>query len=131
MSIRPIFAWYDFWIGLYYDQERRRIYVLPVPCCGIVIQLGPLWRSGHCIIERSLFGLKHFPDEPKLFDAPCFQHRWSGECVFELHKAGSEQGGQFGFWHPMSSAHWKTFVPDKVHQPNPNFEHWVKKGNVP
>lgn len=36
MRIRPIFAWYDFWIGLFWDREKRRLCVLPVPCCGMV-----------------------------------------------------------------------------------------------
>lgn len=38
MSVRPIFAWYDLWIGLFWDRTKRRLYVLPLPCIGIVIQ---------------------------------------------------------------------------------------------
>ena len=38
MSIKPIFAWYDFWIGLYWNREKRRLYILPLPCIGIVVQ---------------------------------------------------------------------------------------------
>ena len=37
MTIRPIFAWYDFWIGGFYDQKKRRLYLM-VPFVGIVIQ---------------------------------------------------------------------------------------------
>lgn len=37
MSIRPIFAWYDLWVGAYWDREKRRLFILPVPCLGIVI----------------------------------------------------------------------------------------------
>jgi hypothetical protein len=37
MTIRPLFAWYDLWIGLYWDRARRRLYVLPLPCIGFVI----------------------------------------------------------------------------------------------
>jgi hypothetical protein len=40
MKIRPIFAWYDLWIGVYLDTARRRIYVLPLPCLGVVISYG-------------------------------------------------------------------------------------------
>lgn len=40
MSIRFIFAWYDLWIGAYYDRKGRALYLLPIPCCGIVIQRG-------------------------------------------------------------------------------------------
>jgi len=38
MIIRPIFAWYDLWIGVYIDREHRRIYIFPMPCLGFVIQ---------------------------------------------------------------------------------------------
>lgn len=31
MKIRPIAAWYDLWVGLYWDREKRQLYALPVP----------------------------------------------------------------------------------------------------
>lgn len=41
MKIRPIFAWYDLWIGVFVDRPKRRVYVFPVPMLGIVID----WRG--------------------------------------------------------------------------------------
>lgn len=41
MRIRPIFAWYDFWVGAYWDRSRRRLYILPIPTVGIVIDFDP------------------------------------------------------------------------------------------
>lgn len=41
MSVRPIFAWYDLWLGCYWDRQKRRLYVLPVPCLGIVLDFAP------------------------------------------------------------------------------------------
>lgn len=38
MTIRFIFAWYDFWIGFYWDRTKRRLYVLPVPCFGFYLE---------------------------------------------------------------------------------------------
>lgn len=38
--VKPIFAWYDLWVGVFIDRPKRRIYVFPVPCFGLVIQLG-------------------------------------------------------------------------------------------
>lgn len=37
MKFRFVFAWYDLWIGIFIDRKHRRLYILPVPCCGIVI----------------------------------------------------------------------------------------------
>lgn len=38
VSIKPLFAWYDLWVGAFWDGKSRRLYILPIPCCGIVIQ---------------------------------------------------------------------------------------------
>jgi hypothetical protein len=38
MRVRPIFAWYDLWVGIFWDRHRRRLYILPVPTLGIVIE---------------------------------------------------------------------------------------------
>lgn len=37
MRIKPLFAWYDLWIGAFWDRKARKLYVLPVPCLGVVI----------------------------------------------------------------------------------------------
>jgi len=38
MKIKPLFAWYDLWVGAFWDRKLRRLYVLPLPCLGFVIQ---------------------------------------------------------------------------------------------
>lgn len=40
MRIRPLFAWYDFWVGAYYDRKYRRLFVLPLPMVGFVVERG-------------------------------------------------------------------------------------------
>jgi hypothetical protein len=37
MSIKLIFAWYDLWIGAYWDRKAKVLYVLPLPCLGFKI----------------------------------------------------------------------------------------------
>jgi hypothetical protein len=39
--IRPLFAWYDLWIGAYWDRGNRRLFVMVLPTIGFVIDRGP------------------------------------------------------------------------------------------
>jgi hypothetical protein len=39
VRIAFLFAWYDLWIGAYWDRKARYLYILPLPCIGIVIKL--------------------------------------------------------------------------------------------
>jgi len=35
--IKFIFAWYDLWVGVYYDRKAYKLYILPLPMLGVVI----------------------------------------------------------------------------------------------
>lgn len=35
-----LFAWYDLWVGVFWDRRSRKLYVLPIPCIGFVIAFG-------------------------------------------------------------------------------------------
>lgn len=41
MTIRPIFAWYDLWVGFFWDSRKRCLYFFPVPCIGLKVQFTP------------------------------------------------------------------------------------------
>jgi hypothetical protein len=38
IRVQFFFAWYDAWIGIYWDRKKKALYILPLPCIGIVIQ---------------------------------------------------------------------------------------------
>lgn len=37
MRVRPLFAWFDLWVGAFWDRRKRRLYILPLPMVGVVI----------------------------------------------------------------------------------------------
>ena len=39
-------AWYDLWVGAYFDHRKRRLYILPLPMVGICIQFPARDRLG-------------------------------------------------------------------------------------
>lgn len=45
MRIKPLFAWYDLWVGFFYDRKGKRLYVLPLPMLGVVIDFTRRARS--------------------------------------------------------------------------------------
>lgn len=53
MKIRPIFAWYDLWIGLFWDSKRNALYFFPVPMFGLRITI--YGRRCYVLRKRGLF----------------------------------------------------------------------------
>lgn len=45
-TVRPIFAWYDIWIGIFIDRPKHRIYIFPIPMIGILIERNPHDTAG-------------------------------------------------------------------------------------
>ena len=39
MKVRPVFAWYDLWVGAYIDTKKSRVFLM-ILCIGIVIEWG-------------------------------------------------------------------------------------------
>ena len=39
MKIKFLFEPCDLWVGAFYDRKKRFLYLLPVPCFGLVVEL--------------------------------------------------------------------------------------------
>jgi hypothetical protein len=37
--VKFIFAWYDLWIGIFWDAKKRWLYIFPIPMFGVRIDL--------------------------------------------------------------------------------------------
>lgn len=52
MRIRPIFAWYDCWVGAFIDRPKQRLYLFPLPMLGVVIDFG---QEEEAVTEQDIF----------------------------------------------------------------------------
>lgn len=34
----PMFAWFDFWVGAFWDKSKCRLYIFPIPMVGFYLQ---------------------------------------------------------------------------------------------
>lgn len=41
MKVSFFFAWYDMWIGAFYDRKKRTLYICPLPCCVVKVEPQP------------------------------------------------------------------------------------------
>ena len=49
-SCKPIFAWYDFWVGIFFDTKKaiKTTYIFPIPMFGIkLVGFAIHWNSNY------------------------------------------------------------------------------------
>lgn len=52
MKVRLMFAWYDLYVGVFIDRPKRRVYIFPLPCLGVVIELARFWPPLRPLIHQ-------------------------------------------------------------------------------
>jgi hypothetical protein len=45
MKLSIFFAWYDFWVGWFYDRKKRVVYICLLPMVVIKVTLKPKWKA--------------------------------------------------------------------------------------
>lgn len=78
MSIKIFFAWYDFWIGFYYDRVNKALYFCPVPTSNkdnMAKKVVGLTKAGKEDLALALILLKDFKSEGK-FDPKLSMDAW-------------------------------------------------------
>jgi len=56
---KVFFAWYDFWVGAFWDQKKYRIYICPIPCLVFSFRMIPYWdnRCNMCQKGMARYGV--------------------------------------------------------------------------
>lgn len=38
MKIKLLFAWHDLWVGLFWDNKKKLLYIFPIPMFGLMLK---------------------------------------------------------------------------------------------
>lgn len=68
MKFNFLFAWYDLWIGFFWDQKKCALYFLPIPCCGVVFSFPKAAALNQALQQNDIKPLLPFID-PANFSA--------------------------------------------------------------
>jgi hypothetical protein len=55
VRIKLIFAWYDLWVGFFFDRKKQILYIFPIPCVAINLQTVHIPKTGHIANWRYLY----------------------------------------------------------------------------
>lgn len=60
-SCNFMFAWYDFWVGVFVDTKKTTIYIFPIPMVGIkIVGFAIRWNSHYSLMKHPFIWLFQF-----------------------------------------------------------------------
>lgn len=80
MKVEFFYAWYDLWIGVYVDVEKKCVYICPLPCMVFRVSWSRKSRDPDNDCAR-------FVNEPRLYGSPVYRdcqgdgHHKCQECL--------------------------------------------------
>jgi len=106
MRISVHFLWYDFWVGLFWDQKKKILYVCPLPCFvikmefekkvnAICMNCGRMWLY-QIIISPPEIKEKNFiytrcatcrSEQPQCFGKGCMRANFTSHCPQNIRTA--------------------------------------------
>ena len=54
MKVEFLFAWYDLWVGFFWDKKKQWLYILPLPMVGIILKFNS-FKSWMAELEQIAF----------------------------------------------------------------------------
>jgi len=86
MTVRVMFAWYDFWIGFYWDRNKKVLYICPLPMMAIRISFP--WIKTCCKHCR------YWDSSPRWMEDDPYNHleKGMGECGKRIRRGATPVG---------------------------------------
>ncbi len=85
MKVRLCFAWYDLYVGLYYDRRNRTMYIFPIPTMGLSIEFkeSSMESVSQCLNRKELEFATLTRENAELRGLlRKHQYQWQGEGLY-------------------------------------------------
>lgn len=91
MKVQVLFAWYDIWIGVFYDKKKNWWYILPIPMIGIILKLPENWRISIVVVrfKRRIAAWKdqrELARKKRVLEIEFHKLKWTNDQVWNMTK---------------------------------------------